>query len=60
MATARVEFVAIFRVGLKFFTSPIEGADLDTSEVGTSPPPELDTSGHTYIRHRYIRHRYNE
>ena len=37
-----------------------EGADLDTSEVGTSPPPELDTSGHTYIRHRYIRHRYNE
>ena len=28
-----------------------EGADLDTSEVGTSPPPELDTSGPVSYTH---------
>ena len=34
-------------------------ADLYTSELGTSPPPELGTTRLAYIRIRQNRHRYN-
>ena len=39
---------------------PIAGvADLYTSELGTSTPPELGTTRLAYIRIRQNRHRYN-
>ena len=34
-------------------------ADLYTSELGTSPPPDLGTTKLAYIRIRQNRHRYN-
>ena len=38
---------------------PKEVADLATTEVPTTSPPEIATSGHTYIRYSYYRHIYN-
>ena len=37
----------------------MEGADLATTEGPTTSPPEIATTGQTYIRYGYNRHIYN-